>query len=51
MIRPDEAWTELYFRMARIACDALDAALKILERDPNFSGVAQDESEAPGSAM
>jgi methionyl-tRNA formyltransferase len=46
MIRPDENWTDLHFRLARIACDAIDAALKILEKDLHFAGVPQDEPEA-----
>ena len=46
MIQPGEVWTELHFRLARIACDAIDAALKILDRDLHFAGVPQDESEA-----
>jgi methionyl-tRNA formyltransferase len=46
MIRPGEIWTELHFRLARIACDAIDAALKTLEMDPHYAGAIQDESEA-----
>jgi methionyl-tRNA formyltransferase len=46
MIRPDETWTELHFRLARIACDAINATLKILDQDLHYAGVAQDESEA-----
>jgi methionyl-tRNA formyltransferase len=38
MIKPGETWAELHFRLARIACDALDATLKMLERDFHFSG-------------
>jgi methionyl-tRNA formyltransferase len=46
MILPDEIWTELHFRVARIACDAIDAALKILNQDLHYAGIPQDESEA-----
>jgi methionyl-tRNA formyltransferase len=46
MIQPGEIWTELHFRLARIACDAVDAALKTLDQDLHYAGVAQDESEA-----
>jgi methionyl-tRNA formyltransferase len=46
MIRPGEIWTEMHFRLARIACDAVDAALKTLDRDPHFAGETQDESKA-----
>ncbi len=37
---------ELHDRLAGIACDALDAALKLLEADPHASGQPQDESKA-----
>jgi methionyl-tRNA formyltransferase len=46
MIRPDEIWFELHYRLARIACDAIDAALKTLNEDPHFAGMPQDESQA-----
>jgi methionyl-tRNA formyltransferase len=46
MIRPDENWTELHFRLARIACDAINAALKILEQDLHSAGIPQEESLA-----
>lgn len=46
MIRPGETWTELNFRLARIACDAIGAALKTLALNPQFAGEAQDESKA-----
>jgi methionyl-tRNA formyltransferase len=46
MILPGETWTELHFRLARIACDAIDAALKTLALNPHFAGEAQDESKA-----
>jgi methionyl-tRNA formyltransferase len=45
MIKPGETFAELEFRLARIACDALDATLKKLEKNPHVYGVAQDESE------
>ena len=32
--------------MARIACDGIDAALKILNEDIHYVGVPQDESQA-----
>jgi len=46
MIRPDEIWFELHYRLARIACDAIDAALKTMNEDLHFAGVPQDESQA-----
>ena len=46
MIRPDEIWFELHYRLARIACDAIDAALKTLNEDLHYVGVPQDESQA-----
>jgi len=46
MILPGETWTELHFRLARIACDAVDAALKTLDRDSHSAGEKQDESKA-----
>ncbi len=46
MIRPDEIWTELHFRLARIACDAIDAALKTLVQDLHRAGEPQNESQA-----
>jgi methionyl-tRNA formyltransferase len=46
MIRPDEISFELHYRLARIACDAMDAALKTLNEDLHFAGVTQDESQA-----
>ena len=45
MIRPDEIWFELHYRLARIACDAIDAALKTLNEDLHHAGVPQDESQ------
>lgn len=45
MIKPGETFAELDFRLARIACDALNATLKILEKNPHVYGVEQDESE------
>jgi len=46
MIRPDEILFELDYRLARIACDGIDAALKILNEDIHYAGVPQDESQA-----
>jgi methionyl-tRNA formyltransferase len=46
MIRPDEILFELHYRLARIGCDAIDAALKTLNEDLQFVGVPQDESTA-----
>jgi len=46
MIRPDEIWFELHYRLARIACDAIDAALKTLNENLHFAGVPQEESQA-----
>jgi len=46
MIRPDENWTDLHFRLGRIACDAIDAALKVLDQDLHHPGEPQDESQA-----
>jgi methionyl-tRNA formyltransferase len=46
MIPPDEIWFELHYRLARVACDAINAALKILSQDLQYAGVPQDESVA-----
>jgi methionyl-tRNA formyltransferase len=46
MIRPDEISFELHYRLARIACDAIGAALKTLNEDLHFAGMPQDESQA-----
>jgi methionyl-tRNA formyltransferase len=46
MIPHDEIWFELHYRLARIACDAIDAALKTLDEDLHYAGVSQDESQA-----
>jgi len=46
MIRPDEILFELHYRLARIACDAIDGALKTLNEDLHYAGVLQDESQA-----
>jgi methionyl-tRNA formyltransferase len=46
MIPPDEIWFELHYRLARIACDAIDAALKTLKQDLHYAGVPQDEFRA-----
>lgn len=49
MLKPEEGLGGLQFRLARIACDAVDAALMMLEKDPHFFGIAQDESEVSWS--
>lgn len=46
MIPPDEIWFELHYRLARVACDAINAALKTLNQDLHFSGEPQDEAQA-----
>jgi methionyl-tRNA formyltransferase len=46
MIPSDEIWFELHYRLARVACDAIDAALKTLDQDAYFAGEPQDESQA-----
>jgi len=46
MIPPDEIWFELHYRLARVACDAINAALKTLDQDILFAGEPQDESQA-----
>jgi methionyl-tRNA formyltransferase len=46
LIPPDEIWFELHYRLARITCDAIDAALKTLNQDLHYAGVPQDESQA-----
>jgi len=46
MIPPDEIWFELHYRLARVACDAIDATVKTLNQDVHFAGVPQDESQA-----
>jgi methionyl-tRNA formyltransferase len=46
MIPPAEIWFELHYRLARVACDAIDATLKILSQDLQYVGVPQDESQA-----
>ncbi|MBW2347918.1 MAG: methionyl-tRNA formyltransferase [Deltaproteobacteria bacterium] len=46
MIRPDETAGELHDRLARVACDAMDATLVILEQNLDFPGEPQDESLA-----
>lgn len=50
IIRPGEIWIELHFRLSRIACDAIDAALKSLDRDLHCVAVPQDESDASWAA-
>ncbi|MBI4581183.1 MAG: methionyl-tRNA formyltransferase [Planctomycetes bacterium] len=45
-IGPMETAGELHDRLAGIACDALGAALDLLERDPGYGGEPQDELQA-----
>jgi len=45
-IGPTETAGELHDRLAGICCDALGAALDLLERRPEFAGEPQDESQA-----
>ncbi len=42
----DETASELHDRLARIGCDAVRAALDILEKNPETPGTPQDESRA-----
>jgi len=44
-IGPYETADELHQRLAGVACDALDAALQLYERDPLPPGEPQDESQ------
>jgi len=46
MIGPFETAEELHGRLAGVACDALDAALKLHEQTPLPPGEVQDESQA-----
>jgi methionyl-tRNA formyltransferase len=46
VIGPIETCEELDYRLARIACDAIGAALKALDDDLQFSGEPQDDSQA-----
>jgi len=46
MIGPFETAEELHGRLAGIACDALDAALQLHDKDPLPPGEPQDESQA-----
>ena len=46
MIPPDEIWFELHYRLARVACDAINATLKTLNQDLHHAGVPQGESQA-----
>ena len=50
VIKPLETSEDLSYRLARVACDAIDGALKPLEDNLQFGGEAQDDSlatEAP----
>jgi methionyl-tRNA formyltransferase len=42
-IRPKETSAELKYRLARIACDAIGAALGLLESNPELEGEIQDD--------
>ncbi len=44
MIGSEETCQSLHDRLAGICCDALDAALRLLEQDPKTPGTPQDES-------
>ena len=46
MIGPFETAEELHGRLSGVACDALDAALKLYEANPLPDGECQDESQA-----
>lgn len=46
MIASTETAGELHDRLARICCDAIGVALKLLEADPHCPGEPQDESQA-----
>jgi methionyl-tRNA formyltransferase len=46
LIAPDETADELHDRLARIGCDALRAAIQLLEADPKTPGAPQDPSQA-----
>jgi methionyl-tRNA formyltransferase len=46
MIGPTETAGELHDRLSGIACDALDATLRLLADDPHSPGEPQDESQA-----
>jgi len=46
MIDPAETCGDLEARLARIGCDAIGAALRVLEGDPRTPGEPQDESQA-----
>ena len=45
LIKPLETCDELAFRLARVACDALDAALEIIDDNLQFAGTFQNESQ------
>jgi methionyl-tRNA formyltransferase len=46
LIGPMETCEELDYRLARIACDAIDAALKALDDNLQFAGELQEDSQA-----
>lgn len=45
-IGPDETCGHLHDRLARIACDAIEATLKLYEDDPFPPGTEQDDAQA-----
>lgn len=45
-IGPSETCEELEYRLARVGCDAIDATLRLHEKEPLPSGEPQDESQA-----
>lgn len=46
MIGATETAGELHDRLAGVCCDAIGAALDLLEKDPGFQGEPQEESQA-----
>jgi len=50
MIGPTETSGALHDRLARIGCDAMEAALRLLEASPGWAGEPQDESRATRAA-
>lgn len=45
-IGSDETASELHDRLARIGCDAVRAAIEMLDKDPKTPGTPQDETKA-----
>jgi methionyl-tRNA formyltransferase len=46
VVKPIETCEELNYRLARVACDAIGAAIKALDDDLRFAGEPQDDSQA-----